>query len=60
MFSIKCGTDIRLVLVVVISIFWSDILCLFESNINEEEFYLVATCSWRPGDLYYATFVVVW
>ena len=36
------------------SIFWSDIFRLFESNINQEEFYLAATCSWRPGDLYYA------
>ena len=36
-----------------ISIFWSDIFRLFESNINQEEFYLVAICSWRPGDLYY-------
>ena len=43
-----------------ISIFWSDILRLFESNINQEEFYLAAICSWRPDDLYYAIYVVVW
>ena len=43
-----------------ISIFWSDILRLFESNINQEEFYLAAICSWRPDDLYYAIYVAAW
>ena len=34
--------------------------CLFESNNNQEEIYLVATCSRQHSDLYYVTFNAVW
>ena len=51
--NVICETLFEVDVLLFISIFLSDIFRLFESNINQEEFYLVATCSWRPGDLYY-------
>ena len=51
--NVICEMLFELDVLLFISIFLSDIFRLFESNISQEEFYLVATCSWRPGHLCY-------